>query len=135
MNTEDQNDSSFALGFLFGFVLLLVILLLSACSGTVRPDVVDAPAPSWVGDKQDSGVEVVHGVGEWAPDTRAYYNDLIVRYCYGARFSPAMTADQGVTPGAPNGWYYANHFARTHLFVMSKWRRSAMHQAQKAGGT
>ena len=116
-------------------ITLILAMLLCGCIGTVTPDVVAAPHPSWVGDRQDSGIEVVKGVGEWSPDTRAFYNDLITRQGYGVRFSPPLVADEGVTPGAPNGWYYANHAARLALYKMSAWHRSAMHTTTTAGAT
>jgi hypothetical protein len=110
------------------FTIGVALRCLTGCAP--QPRLQQAPVASWVGDKQDSGVEVVNGSGRFAPATRDAYNALIVDY--GKRFYPAMTFDEGITPGAPDGWYYANHFARVHFFIMNGWRTSAMHPPESS---
>ena len=108
-------------------ILALALPLLSGC-GTVAPPVVYAKQASWDKGGQNSGlVAVVDSRAQVAPHWRDRYNAYVVKY--GAVFTPALTKDEGLAPGAPNGNWYANHFARVHMEVMSRLEASAMHQS------
>lgn len=81
-------------------VLLGVMLLIAVLSGcTIAPKPIDAAAPSYDVNAQDSGFK------GWAPDgsgiittaARARYNDLAK--IYGEQFTPAVKFDAGIRPG------------------------------------
>jgi hypothetical protein len=106
-------------------ILAATTFFLTAC-GTISQVEHQPAAASWDGSEQNSGlVSDANSSMVVTPHWRDRYNALVV--LYGAQFRPALVADQGLTAGAPGGNWYANHFARIHMYVMNTWDHSAMH--------
>jgi hypothetical protein len=102
-----------------GFVLLLAAVL-CGCSTVVPSPVVDREA-SWDGDRQTSGLLGFNedGSGHITARARARYNALVA--LYGARFTPPLIEDEGVTPQGDDWRIDAEHLVK--FATMARWRK------------
>lgn len=99
---------------------LLVTAVLSGC-GTVAPTSIRDREASWDGDQQTSGLLGFNedGSGRITARARVRYNALVVMY--GARFTPPLIEDEGVTPQGEDWRIDAEHLVK--FATMSRWRK------------
>src|SRR4051794_36740135 len=86
----------------YAIMAAIVILMLSGCTSTVRPVVVQARQPSWDGHQQNSGVIGIDTADNriLTPHARDRYNELME--AYGKAFRPEVHANDGITPTETN---------------------------------
>lgn len=104
--------------------LILILVLMTGCFGTVKPVKVTPQQASFDGTNQNSGVvsfDKVNHVGEVTPDWRLKYNGLIETY--GDRFIPWLVKDYGLI-SKPNGNWIATAEAFENRGKMELWRRN-----------
>jgi len=107
---------------LAALVCALAVLFAGGCAPTVRPLAPQAKTASFDGGQANSGLIAIDQEHNaiLTPHARDRYNGLVLRY--GAKFSPAVQQDDGITPTATNTFLLdAQHLA--YFATFNRWRK------------
>jgi hypothetical protein len=101
--------------------LFSLSVIVSGCNSTVAPAPVESRQASYDHGEQNSGIlSLVPGGALITPRARERYNALIA--IYRREFSPALVADQGVSPEAAGNFRITNE-ALQKFILMNSWKR------------
>lgn len=104
--------------------LILVLVLLTGCFGTVKPVKVMPDQASFDGTNQNSGVisyDKINRIGVVTAGWRLRYNFLVQDY--GKKFTPWLVDDYGLIT-RPDGTCYATAEALVNMGKMELWKRN-----------